>query len=84
MGLWPRVRAQLSELVNRHVDAPEWHQLFSLKLTPARQKTWDMQKNAHGQSSAWRDDPTVIQEAPTRSKVPPDIEGVAMWKDANV
>jgi len=25
-----------------HFDTPEYHQLFSVKLTPARQKIWDL------------------------------------------
>ena len=42
MSLWPQVREQLNDMVNRHFDTPEYHQLFSVKLTPARQKIWDM------------------------------------------
>jgi hypothetical protein len=42
MSLWPRTREALNEMVNRHFDTPEYHQLFAVKLTPARQKIWDL------------------------------------------
>jgi hypothetical protein len=41
MSLWPKVREELNIIVNQHFETPEYHQLFSLKLTPARQKVWD-------------------------------------------
>src|SRR5262245_18479862 len=41
MSFWPTVREELNEIVNRHLDTPEYHQLFAVKLTPARQKIWD-------------------------------------------
>ena len=41
MGLWPTVREELNEIVNRHLDTPEYQQLFAVKLTAARQKIWD-------------------------------------------
>lgn len=42
MSLWPKTRETLNEMVNRHFDTPEYHQLFAVKLTPARQKIWDL------------------------------------------
>ncbi len=42
MSLWPKVREELNVMVNRHFDTPEYKQLFSVKLTPARQKIWDL------------------------------------------
>ncbi len=42
MSLWLKVREELNVIVNRHFDTPEYHQLFSVKLTPARQKIWDL------------------------------------------
>ena len=42
MSLWPTTREALNEMVNRHFDTPEYKQLFGLKLTPARQKIWDV------------------------------------------
>ena len=38
MSLWPKVREELNSIVNRHFETPEYRQLFSVKLTPARQK----------------------------------------------
>ncbi len=31
MSLWPKTREQLNEIVNRHFDTPEYHQLFSVR-----------------------------------------------------
>ena len=42
MSLWPKTRETLNEIVNRHFETPEYEQLFSVKLTPARQKIWDL------------------------------------------
>ena len=42
MSLWPKVREELNTMVNRHFDTPEYHQLFGVKLTPARKVIWDM------------------------------------------
>ena len=42
MSLWPKTREQLDEMVNRHFETPEYRQLFAVKLTPARQKIWDL------------------------------------------
>ena len=42
MSLWPKTREQLNEMVNRHFETPEYRQLFAVKLTPARQKIWDL------------------------------------------
>ncbi|HWH78607.1 MAG TPA: hypothetical protein VNT76_14595, partial [Candidatus Binatus sp.] len=42
MSLWPKVREELNTIVNRHFDTPEYLQLFGVKLTPARQKIWDI------------------------------------------
>ena len=37
MSLWPKVREELNTIVNRHFETPEYRQLFSVKLTAARQ-----------------------------------------------
>ena len=42
MNLWPKVRDELNVIVNRHFETPEYKQLFSVRLTPARQKIWDL------------------------------------------
>src|SRR5918999_2298058 len=42
MSLWPKVREELNVMVNRHFETPEYKQLFSVRLTPARQKIWDV------------------------------------------
>ena len=42
MILWPKVREELNVIVNRHFETPEYKQLFSVRLTPARQKIWDL------------------------------------------
>ena len=42
MSLWPKSREELNAMVNRHFETPEYRQLFAVKLTPARQKIWDM------------------------------------------
>ena len=42
MSLWPKVREELNVIVNKHFETPEYHQLFSVKLTPERQKIWDI------------------------------------------
>jgi len=42
MSLWPKVREELNVMVNRHFETAEYKQLFALKLTPARQKIWDL------------------------------------------
>ena len=42
MSLWPKVREELNVIVNRHFETPEYKQLFSVRLTPARQKIWDL------------------------------------------
>jgi hypothetical protein len=38
MSLWPKVREELNVIVNKHFDTPEYHQLFSVKLTPSGNK----------------------------------------------
>ena len=42
MSLWPKVREELNVIVNQHFQTPEYIQLFGVKLTPARQKIWDL------------------------------------------
>ncbi|MGH7793461.1 MAG: hypothetical protein ACREQ2_00945 [Candidatus Binatia bacterium] len=42
MSLWPQIRETLNEMVNCHFETPEYKQLFSVKLTPARQQIWDL------------------------------------------
>jgi hypothetical protein len=42
MNLWPKVRDELNVIVNRHFETPEYKQLFSVRLTPARQKILDL------------------------------------------
>src|SRR4026207_1986079 len=42
MSLWPKTREQLNEMVNRHFETPEYRQFFGIKLTPERQKIWDI------------------------------------------
>ena len=49
MSLWPKVREELNIIVNKHFETPEYKQLFSVKLTPARQKIWDL--HYHGSST---------------------------------
>ncbi len=40
MSHWSKVRVEFNEIVNRHFDSPEYHRLFSVKLTPARKQIW--------------------------------------------
>jgi len=38
MSYWSKVRAELNEIVNRHFETVEYRRLFSVKLTPARDR----------------------------------------------
>lgn len=38
MSYWSKVRVELNELVNRHFETAEYRRLFSVKLTPARER----------------------------------------------
>jgi len=42
MGLWPKVREEINDIVNNHFDTPEYKQFFSVRLTPARQAVLDL------------------------------------------
>jgi len=42
MGLWPKVREEINDIVNHHFDTPEYKQFFSVRLTPARQAVLDL------------------------------------------
>jgi hypothetical protein len=42
MSYWPKVRAEIDQIVNRHFDTPEYRRLFSVRLTPARQRIMDL------------------------------------------
>ncbi|MEE9474280.1 MAG: hypothetical protein V3V36_01260, partial [Candidatus Hydrothermarchaeaceae archaeon] len=42
MSHWSKVRVEFNEIVNRHFDSPEYHRLFSVKLTPARKQILDI------------------------------------------
>ncbi len=42
MSYWPKVRAEIDEIVNRHFESPEYRRLFSVRLTLARQGIMDL------------------------------------------
>lgn len=42
MSYWPRVREEINTMLNLHFDTPEYRRLFSVKLTPARQRIMDL------------------------------------------
>lgn len=42
MSYWPKARAEIDAILNRHFETPEYHRLFGVKLTPARQRLLDL------------------------------------------
>ena len=42
MSYWPEARARIDEMVNRQFETPEYRRLFSVRLTPARQRILDL------------------------------------------
>ncbi len=42
MSYWPKVRAEIDEILNRHFETPEYRRLFAVRLTQARQRILDL------------------------------------------
>lgn len=42
MSFWPKVRADINEIVNCHFETPEYRRLFSVRLTAARERVLNL------------------------------------------
>ena len=42
MSYWSKVRAEIDDIANRHFETPEYRRLFSVRLTPARERIMDL------------------------------------------
>jgi hypothetical protein len=72
MSYWPKARAVIDDMLNRHFDTPEYRKLFSVRLTPARQKLLDIHYPHYIKSrrDCW---------AATQAKAPLDVKR-AIWE----
>jgi len=72
MSYWPKARAVIDGMLNQHFDSPEYRKLFSVRLTPARQKLLDLHYPHYIKSrrDCW---------AATQAKAPLDVKR-AVWE----
>ncbi len=72
MSLWPKVRSELNELVNRQFDTPEFRLLLSVPLNPARLQIHDvhMTHYSNNRRDCW---------AAVQSNAPLDVKR-AIWE----